>query len=100
MIGVGDEIARDGNRFRLTGISEGNWVAEPIDGFGPPVTLSGRDLAAFGVEASDPSDQADAGAAEAAGWNVLSEAHEANRLRDTPEAPTPEEIFSDLGQRR
>lgn len=95
MIDVGDTITRDGEAFRLVGISEGEWVAEPLDDFGPPVRLTARDLAAFGVEASDPSADGDPVASETQGWRALSEAARVNSRRRVPRPPTVEEIFSE-----
>lgn len=98
MIGVGDEITRDdGTRFRLCGISsDGEWVAENLEEFSPPVTLSARDLASCGVEAgeSNPSNPSDPVATETRGWQALAEAAEADRLREPQEAPTVEEFFA------
>ena len=96
MIAVGDEITRDrdGARFRLVGVSEGQWVAAPLEGFGSPVRLSARELAGF-VGASNPRTDPDPYATETQGWNVLSEAAEANRLREAPQALSPEEFFNE-----
>ena len=99
---VGDTITRDdGATFRLVGVAEGAWVAQPLDAHGPPVTLTGRDLAAnFGATDSDPRTDPDA---EARGWEVLSDANaraaHALALHDgggavAPAAPSPEDVFA------
>ena len=99
---VGDTITRDdGARFRIVGVADGAWVAAPLDAHGPPVTLTGHDLAgSFNAAHSDPLDDPDA---DARGWSVLSDANaraaDALALHDggsalAPAAPSPEDVFA------
>lgn len=95
MIAIGDEISRDGERWRLIGVSpDGHWIATRLDEFGPNIALSARDLAAFGIEPSNPRTPSD----ETAGWRALSDsAREKLARKGTPSnAPSPEEIFREV----
>lgn len=94
MIAVGDILIReDGHRFRLIGVHNGDWVAEPLDAFGPPVNLTARELASgFGVDSTDPP-----AADTQSGWRVLADAAEDARRGEVPHEPQrlPEDVFAE-----
>lgn len=88
---VGDVLTRDdGTKWRLVGVQRttGEWITEPAEDFGAPVTLSAADLTArFGGAvgpAEDPDDQE--------GWNALAESYAAVAVAKP--GPSPEQQFA------
>lgn len=98
---VGDVLTRDdGQTFRLVGVQRttGEWIAEALDNFAAPVTLSARDLAvSFAVEApTEPP----AAVEEQHGWNALADANTDAHMRirrgEIEQGPSPEDVFRAL----
>jgi hypothetical protein len=96
MIAVGEVLTReDGRKFKVVGRANGDWIAEPLDAFGPPVALTPDELsAALGIPDAAPPVQPD----EQAGWEALATAHrrltEANSNGACPRGLTPEDVFA------
>lgn len=96
MLAIGDVLTReDGRKFRLCGVQRttGEWIAEPLDSFGPVITLTAGELAhAFGIgssEAAAPDEHT-----QQNGWYALAAADRAARTAAPEPLPTPEEVFA------
>ena len=96
MLEIGTILTRDdGERFRLSGVDGGAWVAEPIE-FGSPIRVGAHELATTFAVAEDT---APAEPDPQDGWTVLAAASrvaaaEAARLGGHQDAPTPEQVFA------
>lgn len=103
MLEVGTEITRhDGQKFRLTGVIDGTWVAAPLDAFGPSERLSAADLVQRFAEVSDPSvprsDDGNAALRDADARATAEDARALGRARREPAANDAEAVRKVLGE--
>lgn len=88
---VGAVLTRDdGTKWRLVGVqcTTGEWIAEPAEAFGAPVTLSAADLTARFGGAGGPAEEPD----DQEGWNALAESYATVAIARP--GPSPEQQFA------